>query len=64
MITLLLLFAKSVTIHVRNLQILSIKMYNIVNRLPPDNVSNLLPINDNKRELRSNFSNAQYKMCI
>ena len=43
----------SVTIHVRNLQMLSIEIYKIVNGLAPNIMSNLLPINGQKWELRS-----------
>ena len=32
---------------------ISVEMYKIVNSLAPDILSNLLPINDNMRELRS-----------
>ena len=44
---------KSVTIHTRNLQLLSIEMYKIVIGLAPTIMSNLLPLNCNNRDFRS-----------
>jgi hypothetical protein len=43
----------SVTIHVRNLQLLSIEMYNVVNGLAPISMTNLLPKIDQMEGLRS-----------
>ena len=42
----------SVTIHIRNLQILATEMFKIVNGIAPENIHSILPIN--KRNLRSN----------
>ena len=44
----------SVIIHIRNLQILATEMFKIVNGIAPENIRSLLPINKNKRNLRSN----------
>ena len=44
----------SVTVHVRNLQMLATEMYKIVNDIAPVIMRSILPINENKRELRSN----------
>ena len=45
---------KSVTIHIRNLQLLSIEMYKIINGLAPKIMINLLPKNQQTDRLRSN----------
>ena len=41
----------SVTIHIRNLQILATEMFKIVNGIAPENICSLIPINKNKRNL-------------
>ena len=43
----------SVTIHIRNLQILAAEMFKFVNGIAPENIRSLLPINKTKRNLRS-----------
>ena len=53
---------KSVTIHTRNLQLLFIEMYKIVNGLAPPIMSNLLPLNCNNRDLRSKHTFQTYNV--
>ena len=58
----LLEFDKPVTIHVRNLQILSIEMYKIINGLAPKIMMNLLPKTDQMERLRTNRNFQMYNI--
>ena len=53
---------KSVTIHTRNLQSLSIEMYKIVNGLAPPIMSSVLPFNYNNRDLRAKSTFQAYNV--
>ena len=52
----LLQLDNSVTIHVRNLQLLSTEMYKIINGLAPEIMINLFPKNEHKKRLRSSHN--------